>query len=226
MKTLLLTLGLKKVLFALMAIAVVASLLTGGTLAYFTSSATSEDNELTAGTLVVSLGGTDNEGTPVTSPAPFFAISAMAPGDTTTACVEVRNDGTLDMLYRMYLTNVVQTTVDSTDFADQLEVTVTLRPSSVCSIPGGYTAYGTADEVAYGPGSLSGIIGQGNALDNEDDAFGIVGPLEPDYVAVYKVDIELPFLTTGNEWQGASFTSDLQIDATQFANQTQSSVAW
>jgi predicted ribosomally synthesized peptide with SipW-like signal peptide len=197
---------MKKILFTLM-VCVLCLGMIGAAFAYFTDSASSTGNSFTAGTLVMNLDGT----TP-------FNVDNMAPGDTETAYLEVKNDGSLDMLFRAYVTNVTQ---DPTDFAGQLQVTITLHPTGY-TVPGGYIAYGATDTAIYS-GALSGIVGSGSALNNESAYFDDGWPLKSGYVAIYKIEVTMP-TSLGNDYQGATLTGDIQIDATQAANQVEGSV--
>ncbi|MEW6426111.1 MAG: TasA family protein [Bacillota bacterium] len=204
---------MRKKIYLSMILVVLASALVGGAaFALFTDQATNEGNTFTAGTVDVNLGGT----------LPFN-VTNMAPGDSATRYVEIRNSGTLDMLFRGYVTATTNTALGGATFADQLQVTVTLRPSDY-EYPEGYTPYGPTNAPIYS-GPLSGLIGVDNALDNVDAAFVDGWPLMPGYVAVYKMVVELP-LETGNEWQNAQFVGNLVVDGTQFAHQEQGSVQW
>ena len=81
----------KRIVASMLVIALAAALLGGATLAWFTDR-TSADAEFTAGTIKL--------GKPVAVP---LNIPAMAPGDTTPGWdITVKNEGTLDMYYRLY----------------------------------------------------------------------------------------------------------------------------
>lgn len=214
---------MKKIL-VLSSLVLIAALVGAGALGVFTSSNTSTGNIFSTGTLIVHLNGQNNSGQPATHA--HFNVSNMAPGDTVTAYVEVRNDGTLPMLFRMYLPS--GSVSDSAGLASQLKVKVTLRPAEYAT-PIGYTAYGSTDDVLvdWGYGlSVANLIGVENALDNVAAAQeNPPWPLHEDYVAIYKIEVNLP-LETGNEYQGKSFSGTLQIDATQYDNQNLSAVIW
>jgi predicted ribosomally synthesized peptide with SipW-like signal peptide len=196
----------KKILFSLVAMVMVIGL-AGGAFAYFSDTEQSTGNTFTAGTLDVTLSGTP------------FNVTNMAPGDIETSTFTVTNAGNLDMLFRAYVSGVTANTlVGAVYFSDILMVKITLRP-------GGAGTYGPSDLVVYN-GPLSGLIGATTSpLNNENAAFDDGWPLNPGFVAVYKIDVELPF-ATGDAWQAATFTGDLKVDATQFANQTEGSVTY
>jgi len=200
---------MKKILFSLV-ISVACLGLIGGALAYFTDTETSEGNTFTAGTLTLLLD--DNP----------FNVTNMAPGDTNTAYLEIKNDGSLDMLFRAYLIDVVQ---DPEGFIDQFILTVTLNPSDYTPELEGDGIYGPADTVIFW-GPLSDFWGAEKALDNVFSAFyGEDGPFPPGEVITYRIDVELD-PETGNEFQDASLTADLRVDATQFDNQDPDNILW
>lgn len=209
---------MRKILIALLGVLLVAALAGAGTFAYFSDTETSSGNTFTAGTVDISLDGSASGG------EAYFSVGNMAPGDTVTKYVEVRNDGSLDLLFRAYVDNVTKDTpVGADTFSDQLQVTVTLRPTGY-TYPQGYNPYGPPNAIIY-TGPLSGLIGENHALNNENAAFVDGWPLMPDYVAVYKIDVNLP-AATGNDWRAAEFKGDLVVESVQFANQTQGNVVW
>lgn len=75
---------------AILATALGATLIGGGTFALFTSSTTNDGNTFTAGTVLV----TDQSGGAIASQDVNF--SNLAPGDTKTLNMTVKNDGNLD----------------------------------------------------------------------------------------------------------------------------------
>jgi predicted ribosomally synthesized peptide with SipW-like signal peptide len=213
-----------KKIVVLASLVLIAALVGVGALGVFTSSDTSTGNLFSTGTLIVHLNGQNTAGNPATHA--HFNVSNLAPGDTVTAYVEVRNDGTLPMLFRMYLPS--GSVSDSSGLASQLKVRVTLRPAEYAA-PTGYTAYGSTDDVLvdWGAGqSVANLIGVENALDNVEAAQeNPPWPLYEDYIAIYKIEVNLP-LDTGNAYQGKSFSGTLQIDATQYDNQDLNAVIW
>lgn len=93
----------------LLAVALLAvgagSLVGAGTAALFTDAATSTGNEFVAGTLDVSL---SNDGTTFNTSTVSASIAGtgMAPGDSRTGTVYVKNNGSLSLKYKMYATLV------------------------------------------------------------------------------------------------------------------------
>lgn len=80
----------KKLGGAVLATALGATLIGGGTFALFTSSASNTGNTFTAGTVVV----TDTSGGPIASKVVNF--NNLAPGDNGSMTMTVQNNGTLD----------------------------------------------------------------------------------------------------------------------------------
>lgn len=103
----------KKILLVALLIGMLAFGAGLGTYAWFTSQATSENNEFTAGTLII------NENTtalPVTAPA---TLGDLKPGDSEEYSFDVDNTGSLNLKYRVRLADV---TGDLTAGANPLKV--------------------------------------------------------------------------------------------------------
>jgi predicted ribosomally synthesized peptide with SipW-like signal peptide len=204
---------MKKILGSILTIAVVAGVAVAATGAYFTDTAQVTNNIITSGTLDLALGGT--------IPIQVDNIN-LAPGDTIDppAYIELRNTGTLDMLFRMYIDPVSNVG----NLASQLNVVITINPS-LYVYTDGYLPYGPANTVIW-TGTLDQLFGQSGALDNEDAAFDHDGwPLNPGYAAVYKVEVELDS-GANNDYQGKTFNGTIVAEGTQFANQTAGSVVY
>jgi len=193
----------KRIVTSLFVIALAAALVGGATMAWFTDSAKVEGNSFTAGTLDIEVEGD------------AFNVGNMAPGDTETTYIYVKNAGSLDMLFKAELDNEVDGGLKSA-----LNVKVTGRPAEIQSVDG-YNLYGPAVEYVLFDGSLSNFTGLDNlaAWINNDD------PLWPGYAAVFKIEVTLP-TTAGNEYQGKSYSADLKFSATQAKNQDPDNVKW
>jgi predicted ribosomally synthesized peptide with SipW-like signal peptide len=81
----------KKMGAALVSTALGAALIGGGTFALFTDSAQNTGNTFAAGTLEISLDKPDG--------TKYFDISNIAPGDSGSATVTVKNEGSLELRY-------------------------------------------------------------------------------------------------------------------------------
>lgn len=206
---------MRKILLSLLTIALVSTVAVSATRAYFTDTATSQNNQLSTGTLSFLLAGDGGES------SAYFDVSGLYPGaPSVSKCVEVKNNGDLGMLFRFYVDNYT----DSKSLADALDVVVTLRPSTDCATPVDFDAYGPVDAEVYN-GKLSGLLGEGNAKSNEQAYFDNDDPLWRGFAAVYKVTVSLP-LGAGTEYQDATFTGDLRVDATQAEGQAEGAVVW
>lgn len=206
---------MNKILLSLLTVALVSVVAVGATRAYFSDAETSTGNSFTAGTLVVNIDGTGS------STTPYFSVPNMAPGDTATSCFIVKNTGSLGMLFRAYFNPVS----DPKNLASQLDVTVTIRPTAGCNVPSGFNAYGPANTVIW-TGKLNLLESNSPAvLNNINAAFHSDGILNGNYAAPYLLTVHLPE-TTGNTYQGAAFSGNIQVDATQFANQVEASIQW
>ncbi|MBF8264881.1 MAG: Camelysin metallo-endopeptidase [Dehalococcoidia bacterium] len=209
---------MKSLIISLLLIAVLG-LGAGTTLASFRNTQSSAGNTFQAGNFDIYIDGRDNTGGHVGGP--YFTVTNMKPGDTTTAHIEVKNvNSSMDALLRLYLSGVAQS---PGTFADQLQATVTLNPSPY-SAWGSGTRYGSTNTVVYS-GPLTGIIGTNTPINNLDRAFNQGQPFHPDDMAIYKIEVTLP-LSTGNAYQGATLTGTFVVNGTQFAEQSQSSVIW
>lgn len=81
---------MRRILFSLMVIAVVAAMIGGGTLAWFSDTAESESNSFTAGTLSID----DN----LVAQTDAIEFDPMAPGDVTEEfVVTIKNDGSINL---------------------------------------------------------------------------------------------------------------------------------
>ena len=198
------------ILASIFIMTLVAAGVSVGTMAYFTDSESITGSSFTAGTVDVRLGGS----------LPFTGTN-MAPGDTRTEYLIVVNDGSLDMLFRVYADNI-----DRPGFAGYFKVKVTMNPTT--GTPpgiGSYTQYGPNDLVLHN-GPLNSFIGVANAVDNlgawrETPSW----PLNPGYAAVYQIDVTMDF-STPDAYQGLTLTADLIVEATQADNQATWNVQW
>lgn len=205
---------MKRIILSLLTIVLVSTTAVGATRAYFTDIARSNNNTISTGSFDVNLGGT----------LPF-AASGIAPGDSLEPkYLEVRNNGSLDMLFRAYVESTQNPAADAgKTMADYLNVTVTLNPSDY-SLPAGYTAYGPVGQTIY-TGTLAGLLGKEKALDNINAAFVDHWPLKPKYVAVYKIDVVFSS-SASNELKGKTFSGNIVVEGTQFAHQAEGDIVW
>lgn len=194
----------KKLVFITLAVLLVAALAGIATYAWFTDSAAVSGNTFTAGTLNIDI---TNQ-----TPTMPFEFTNLAPGDTVTGTITVKNTGTLPLQYYGYITIDTQTAGqdgDGANLADVLEMTFT--PTDVR----GAGAPGSADL----PDPMSGII-----RDLQYSGIGIWTPVNmPDqpfgagWEVDYDVEVHFP-IEAGNEYQGAGLEGTIRFYADQWTN--------
>lgn len=207
--------NMKKTIFSLVIIGVVGAIVGGATWAYFTATARSEGNIFAAGYLTIALDGTNNEESPVGANKRFFKAENMFPGDSETAYIEIKNTSDRDIIFGFTAENVERSPAG---FIDALIVQVTLRPTDYTNPQLSGTPYGSPNNVLipFSAGYTIRDIRDG-WLHNVSAAFedDQKWPLKPGYVAVYKVEVKMPF-EAGNEYQGAQLTADLEVKGVQY----------
>lgn len=199
-----------KILTSLLIIALASALAGGATFAVFTHREAIENNFISTGDLDFRLVGTP------------FEVSNMKPGDKIEGYIEIANTGSLDMIFKISI--VPDDEITTPGFAGQLLATVTLNPEGYVSqdYPH-FGKYGPAN-YAFPKARLSDVIAL-DMLHNEQATFEDGEPLKPGFVAVYKVEIELPLETT-SEWENAIFKCDVIVDGTQADHQTPGNVIY
>ncbi len=185
----------------------------GATMAFFTGQETISGNTFASGSVAIS---TDSAGETIP-----FSATGLVPGDSVTGCLEITNDGDLDMLFRTYATNVDESV---SNFINQFTVDVILRPTdSENECPEG--DYGPKDASIVTGVLLGDLVGPENALSNESAYFDEDWPLEEGKTASYEITVTLDPNTT-NHYQNRTLTLDLQIDGAQADNQTEGDVQY
>ena len=91
---------MKKILISLMAIALVVGLVGAGTIAYFSDTESSTGNTFTAGTLVLSVTGSE------TGSAGWVSPTNWAPGETEDGNVVLANTGTIEAAMQLQIDNI------------------------------------------------------------------------------------------------------------------------
>ena len=102
---------MKKILISLMAIALVIGLVGAGTMAFFSDTETSEDNTFTAGTLVLSVTGSES------GSAGWISPNNWAPGETEDGNVVLANAGTIDAAMQLQIDSITVTTAGTANIA-------------------------------------------------------------------------------------------------------------
>jgi len=184
------------VMIALLAGALITSVLVGSTGAFFTDAQSVGSNVFSTGTLDIS-----------TSPvSAIVSFSAMAPGDTVTAPVTVSNDGTMQMRY------AIRSTTTEDFLAAQLDLTIKTGVTTCNN--GGFSADGA---VIYGAGDAGNIGGLNLVGDPSQGAHAGDRTLDAASNEILCIRVSLPS-STGNSYQGLTTTATLEFLAEQTAN--------
>ena len=173
------------------------AMLIGTTYAWFTDSAVSANNKITAGTLDVELykWTSATEKTNISnSKAPVFDANIQwEPGYTEVVYLSIKNEGSLALKFKVAL-NV--TSVTGANLADVLEYTVT-------------------DGATFG--SVTSWAGNGTKLINTPGINDVEYQdvvLDPNEEFFFAVSVHM-LESAGNEYQNASITFDIQVQASQ-----------
>ena len=181
---------IRRILYGLAGVGVLASLIGFGGLSLFTASTDNDGNAFTSGSVDIS-----------TAPASaFLTLLNMAPGDSVTEQLTVSNDGTLDLRYAM-------TTVADNDDLLGLAAALTLvirEEGTDCTTFDGNVLYNNSLNLGY-------IGNPGAGPDAGDREITVAAGSE---VLCFRVT--LPSGATGPE--GASTTATFTFDAEQTTN--------
>jgi len=210
----------KKILISLSVISLVAAIVIGGTWAYFTDTEKSVGNTFSSGTMdfrIARPGDTDHR---------IFDVSNLKPGQVVEGYFVVVNDSSedLDMKWKAWIPDFSNGILD-----DVLEIRVTMNPSEFTE----YTAFENAGYTIAGPGyngtTATGQVmhswthihnlGTGNTIlawnhPCKDEGTGDPQPFRVDWAGIYKIEVRMQ-TTAGNNYQGQSFTGNLEFYATQ-----------
>jgi len=179
----------KRIVSSLFVIFLAAILVSGATMAWFTSQAEITGNLFQAGTLVLDLG--ENHTLP-------FNLTNMQPSDEETKTVTVQNKGTLPFKFKVVIREdeAAPGKGDAGYLPDQLWATVTMGAGKVYE------------------GTLADLLGKDLVY---ADANGDVVPLEAG--AEDTVTFKVEFLTSaGDDYQASSFKGTIEFIATQVNN--------
>ncbi len=198
----------RAITFSILVIAVAALLVGLGTLAYYSDSATSTANTFTAGTLLFNIKDPNTVGHQA------FNVTGMKPGVAEISCVAVANDSTEGMAMKWHAW--IEGT--SGTLGPALEARVILNPSAGCASAdasiAGYVKAGTPNEVITDWTSFASL-GSGNTVLQWVHAGGY--DYLPGWASVYRIEVRIK-PAAGNEFQGATYTGDLNFGATQADN--------
>jgi predicted ribosomally synthesized peptide with SipW-like signal peptide len=225
---------LKRVVFSLMTLAVVLSVAGAGSLAVFNDTETSTGNTFIAGTLDLKVysktnGWTwvDDPHTPVVISSAYWnsaigsIINNMKPGDEGTITVPIRNDGSVDGIAKLQLSNLV----DFENGANEPECTAE-GGTWIDGSPGTCIGGGTVGDPGPGQGELSQVldvvIRYGTVVKASGTLYDLVaggvielGDLNAGIVDVVTMEFSIDYNAVGNEIQSDSVDFDITFELVQ-----------
>ncbi len=184
----------KRILAVAMAVVLICAAAGAGTMAWFTSAATSSGNEFQAGTLIL---GSEVEGNDVYEEFATLEFKDMEPGEPPVKVLEteLKNVGSLPFyLYRMTASGIEDNNNENDKNDMILDEVMMLK------------IFIEGEQVYYG--KLSQLVEENGGF--FDPIFGI----QPGEERTLTIEAELP-ASTGNEYQGLSMKCDLNIFAAQ-----------
>lgn len=218
---------MKKVLLSLLTIAVVGSLITGGVMAWFSDTETSQNNTFTAGTLDMTIQDSD-EG-PRNNPvnASWTSPADWAPGDTfTTGKIRLENVGSIDINY-LFITYYNYSWTGDANLGNVIEVVEYWE--YVPGTTGWFNNIGTPQSLENQMGNQDGTLTLYELVDADwvgdttwiDYCTGMAydaGTTGPAIIVggTYQTYLVLKFMeSAGNEYQGASCSFDIDFEGVQ-----------
>ncbi len=209
------SLALRWLLFGVLAVGALSVQPSRGTLAYFTSAASSADNTFTAGTIVINVADA-NEGPAASVQASIGASNAsFRPGQTVVGYVAVRNAGTLPFDYGLTYTatNGATSLIVGTPALNPTLEVLTANSAAECSVA---NVAGQRANLAsrYGPRPLS--TSPGTVVVDSGGSTKL--SLDASSSQVVCLAVSWPNSATAgaeNAQQGGSATLELAFDARQ-----------
>ena len=174
------------------------AMLLGSTYAWFTDTAVSANNKIVAGTLDVELWQHTATGSENISDSnkPVFTDSIIwEPGQTETVYLSIRNNGNLELKYKVLL---VVTSVSHDDLTKVMEYAIT--PDATYS----------ESEIAWNGNGTKVVKGQ-----NDTQAIDVV--LQPGDEHFFALSVHM-LEEAGNEYMGETITFDIKVFAAQAVN--------
>lgn len=201
----------RTVLTAAAAIVIAASGTIAGavTAALYSDSATSTGNSFEAGTVTVRL--TDANETSLASVAASIGTDAMAPGDTTTGYIEVKNTGTLAQRYAITTTDTTAPGAANTAISAALTAGIDSRAATTaCTAAQG----GAGQTEVKAAGTTLQTLAVGNRVAGADAGDRALAAGAEERLCFY---VTLPS-TVGNATQGGTASYAVTFNAEQTKN--------
>jgi predicted ribosomally synthesized peptide with SipW-like signal peptide len=201
-----------RILLSLFTIGVVMASATAATLAFFTDTKTIADNTIsTAGDLDFQVVMTDTAGATVSS----FVQAGLAPGQTATRCLWIRNNSSMAGRYKLYRVNPED---GEGALGNALLLNAKLNPSSGdcagLSRPAGFT-----DPLVYGPADLEKAAWQNVPLragvfDSATTTPYLIREeepaMDPGYYSVFAIKVALP-ANADDALAGKTYKTGIQL---------------
>lgn len=205
-----------KIALSTLSILTVLAMVGGATYAFFSSTATSEDNVFGTGDLVLQLDDV-NESTPAATVTASIGDSDFAPGEDVDGFISLHNDGSLDIVEVEMGAAVTETSDPGADsfLPDVLNMTVmvdtTTGTNGVCDTPSDLTS---GIDTAVGDGSSPLTLAEldGNTFDAITP--GLVAGATRDLCINVEFDS-----SAGNTYQGDEVSVDFSFTGNQDASQ-------
>lgn len=202
-------LGLRWMLFGVLALGVLSLQAARGTLAFFTSTATSTANAFTAGT--VSLQVADANETAASTVAGSVGSAALAPGDTISGYIDVTNAGSLPFRYALATTDTTVASTANTAVSNALTVAVDTRAAgTTCTASAG----GTGQTAVVAAGAALKTLAVGDSAQGAQTGDRTLASSAGERLCLY---VAFPF-ATGNTAQGGTASYTFTLAAEQTAN--------
>lgn len=196
---------MKKILVSVLIVGALLAVISGATMAYFTSDVSSTNNTFAAGTMTFTIKD------PSTTGHQVFDVSGLKPGQTVTRYMAVANDSTqdMDMKWEAWISG-------SGDLGNVLKAKVTHNPAGydyTSLLTGGYTIPGPEELMCdFTPISS---LGSGNTTLTWESPKAPA--FQPKQAAVYKLEVKMDE-NAGDAYQGKTFTGAINFHATQYEN--------
>lgn len=205
------TIDKRKLLTAAAALVIAGSGSIAGavTAALYTDSATSTGNSFAAGTVAVRL--TDANETQLASVAATISGTSMAPGDSTTGYIEVKNTGTLAQRYAITTTDTTAAGANNTAMSSALTAGIDSRAvGTACTAAQG----GAGQTEVKAAGTALASLAVGNPAAGAHAGDRALAPAAEERLCFY---VTLP-VATGNASQGGTASYTFTFAAEQTVN--------
>src|SRR3989338_3001435 len=214
---------MKKVLLSLLTVGVVGGTATFATLAYFSSSHQVQGNAISTGTMDFQGIIQDVNGS-YDGVSGTFSVLDLAPGETFTRCLWIKNTGTVPGRYKIYAS---AESGDVAEVGNFLKISATLNPTAGDDCADNDNPF-NPDGTVYGPPNTQkaawiDVPARGSFFGSDTTPFKIESSedaMPGGFYALFRIDVELDSSATE---QDKSYTQDITIYGLQDAGSGPSS---